>query len=41
MHLTLKQETTRPPKENFIAQQEVFDKWVNEFNNERPHEGIG
>ncbi len=40
MHLTLKQETTRPPKENFIAQQEKFDTWINEYNNERPHEGI-
>ena len=41
MHLTLKLETTRPPKENLIAQQEKFDNFINIFNEERPHEGIG
>lgn len=40
MHLTLKLETTRPPKENLVAQQEVFDQFVHVFNQERPHEGI-
>lgn len=40
MHLTLKLETTRPPKENLIAQQEVFDNFIHEFNTERPHEGV-
>lgn len=40
MHLTLKQETTRPPRDNIIAQQEVFDKFINVYNFERPHAGI-
>ena len=40
MHLTLKQEATRPPRDNFMAQQEVFDKFINIYNNERPHQGI-
>lgn len=40
MHLTLKLETTRPPRENLISQQEVFDKFCKVFNDERPHEGI-
>jgi putative transposase len=40
MHLTLKLETTRPPKDNLIAQQEVFDNFVRIYNTERPHEGI-
>ena len=41
MHLTLKLETTRPPRDNLIGQQESFDKFIDEFNTERPHEGIG
>jgi putative transposase len=40
MHLTLKLETTRPPRENLIAQQEVFDQFTQVYNQERPHEGI-
>lgn len=40
MHLTLKQEATRPPRENLIAQQETFDKFQKIFNEERPHQGI-
>jgi len=40
MHRTLKQETTRPAGMNFIQQQERFDAFRNEFNTERPHEGI-
>lgn len=40
MHLTLKQETTRPPRDNLTAQQEEFDKFINIYNNERPHAGI-
>jgi transposase InsO family protein len=41
MHLTLKQCTARPPGNNFIQQQERFDTFREEFNTERPHEGIG
>ena len=40
MHLTLKQETTRPPRDNFLGQQEEFDKFIHVYNNERPHQGI-
>ena len=40
MHLTLKQETARPPAMNILAQQEKFDAFVTEFNTERPHEAL-
>ena len=40
MHLTLKQETTRPPKNNLLAQQEKFDDFIKIYNEERPHQGI-
>lgn len=40
MHLTLKKETTRPAKANFLQQQAVFDAFVSEFNDERPHESL-
>ena len=40
MHLTLKQETTRPPRGNITSQQEEFDKFINVYNFERPHAGI-
>lgn len=40
MHLTLKKETTRPPRDNLIGQQEEFDKFIKIYNYERPHEGI-
>lgn len=40
MHLTLKLETTRPAAANFLEQQGKFDDFIDEFNNERPHQGI-
>ena len=40
MHLTLKQETTRPPGLNALQQQDRFDRFVSEFNDERPHEAL-
>ena len=40
MHLTLKQETARPPAANSIAQQERFERFQNEFNSERPHQAL-
>lgn len=40
MHLTLKKEATRPPGMNVLQQQARFDDFMNEFNAERPHEGI-
>jgi transposase InsO family protein len=41
MHLTLKQETTRPAGANALQQQERFDEFRREFNEERPHEALG
>src|SRR6476619_4558282 len=41
MHLTLKQEATRPPGMNSLQQQARLDAFVQEFNNERPHEALG
>ncbi|MFO0992513.1 MAG: IS481 family transposase [Hyphomicrobiales bacterium] len=40
MHLTLKTETTRPPGMNILQQQASFEAFVNEFNEERPHEAL-
>jgi transposase InsO family protein len=40
MHLTLKQETTRPPGMNSLQQQARFDAFMSEFNDERPHEAL-
>ena len=40
MHLTLKQEATRPAGMNSLQQQARFDAFVQEFNNERPHEAL-
>jgi len=41
MHLTLKHEATQPASFNFLQQQSRFDDFVDEFNNERPHQAIG
>lgn len=41
MHRTLKEETTLPPKNNFIDQQQCFDEFKNEYNTERPHQSLG
>jgi transposase InsO family protein len=41
MHLTLKNETTLPVMDNQQAQQKRFDEFRWEYNQERPHEGIG
>jgi len=40
MHRTLKRETTRPARRNLLQQQERFDEFVEEFNQERPHESL-
>ena len=40
MHLTLKKEATRPAGANILQQQAKFDDFVEEFNNERPHEAL-
>src|SRR5262249_31495052 len=40
MHLTLKQEATRPAGANILQQQAKFDDFVEEFNQQRPHEAL-
>ena len=40
MHRTLKAETTRPPAGNLAAQQRKFNRFREEFNQERPHEAL-
>ena len=40
MHRTLKQETACPPGLNLEKQQDMFDRFIQEFNYERPHEAI-
>ncbi len=40
MHLTLKKEATRPPGVNSLQQQARFDDFQQEYNHERPHEGL-
>jgi len=39
-HRTLKQETTRPPGANLLAQQVQFDRFRDEYNKQRPHEAL-
>jgi len=41
MHRTLKRATTRPSARNLHCQQAKFDTFRREFNEERPHEGLG
>lgn len=40
MHLTLKQEATKPASFNFLQQQGRFDEFLEVYNNERPHEAL-
>ena len=40
MHLTLKKEDTRPAGANLLQQQAKFDAFLEEFNNQRPHEAL-
>jgi len=40
MHRTLKQEATRPAGANLLQQQAKFEAFLEEFNNERPHEAL-
>jgi len=40
MHRTLKAEATHPPAAQLRAQQRAFDRFVQEFNSERPHEAL-
>ena len=41
MHLTLKRETAAPPANSVQAQQRRMDRFVREYNDERPHEALG
>ena len=41
MHLTLKQEATKPASGNVLQQQARFDAFVECFNQERPHQALG
>jgi transposase InsO family protein len=41
LHLTLKQETTKPVAFNFLQQQERFDRFLEVYNNQRPHQALG
>ena len=40
MHLTLKKEATKPAGQNFLQQQAKFDEFLEEYNNDRPHEAL-
>jgi hypothetical protein len=40
MHLTLKNETTRPAGMNSLQQQTKFDDFLEEFNNQRTHQAL-
>jgi hypothetical protein len=41
VHRTLKAETTRPPEGDLAGQQARFDRFRQEYNEERPHEALG
>src|SRR5207244_12104353 len=40
MHLTRKNENTRPAGMNSLQQQSKFDDFLEEFNNQRPHQAL-
>ena len=40
MHRTLKLAATQPPGMNQLQQQEKFFEFIDEYNNERPHQGL-
>jgi transposase InsO family protein len=41
MHRSLKAATAKPPQANHKKQQQAFDKFRQEYNDERPHEALG
>ncbi len=41
MHRTMKQEATVPPESSLVGQQRRFNGFVQQFNQERPHEALG
>ena len=40
MHRTLKKEATKPASFNFLQQQERFDRFIEVYNHERPHQSL-
>jgi len=40
MHLTLKREATKPAADNVLQQQARFDAFMQEYNRDRPHQGL-
>ena len=40
MHLTLKQQATKPAAPNFLQQQARFDAFLQQYNAERPHQAL-
>ena len=40
MHLTLKQQATKPAVANLLQQQARFDAFVRQYNDERPHQAL-
>jgi len=40
MHRTLKYDAIKPPADNILQQQEKFDKYIQIYNFERPHEAL-
>jgi putative transposase len=41
IHLTLKKEATKPAAANTLQQQARFDRFIDQFNHERPHQALG
>lgn len=41
MHRTLKESAISPPRHNLVEQQRAFDRFVHEYNYERPHQALG
>jgi transposase InsO family protein len=40
MHLTLKKEATHPAAKSFLQQQARFDRFIECYNRERPHQAL-
>jgi putative transposase len=40
MHLTLKQQATKPAAPNLLQQQARFDAFVQQYNDDRPHQAL-
>src|SRR5688500_12197486 len=41
MHLTLKQQATKPAAPNLLQQEGRFDAFLQQYNAERPHQALG